>query len=83
MCGVKKRRFIVLFKSKFNPLVYKKCLYANKAYFSDITVSNISQSLTHKMAAKASWCRNYVTVTLCIYSLAECGMNGVDAGTSA
>jgi len=54
MCGVKKRRFIVLFKSKFNPLVYKKYLYVNKAYFSDITVSNISQSLTHKMAAKAS-----------------------------
>ena len=41
-------------------------MYANKAYFSDITVANISHSLTHKMAAKASWCRNYVTVTLCI-----------------
>ena len=28
---------------------------ANKAYFSDITVKNISKSFTHKMAAKASW----------------------------
>jgi len=27
---------------------------ANKAYFSDITVKNIYQSFTHKMAAKAS-----------------------------
>jgi len=47
-----------------------KCPYvhwlANKAYFSEITVKNISQSFTHKMAAKASWNRNYVTVTLCI-----------------
>ena len=39
---------------------------ANKAYFSDITVKNVYQSFTHKMAAKASWHRNYVTVTLCI-----------------
>jgi len=37
-------------------------------YFSDITVANISESFTHKMAAKASWHRNYVTVTLCIAS---------------
>jgi len=39
-------------------LVYKKCLYdhelANKAYFSDITVKNISKSFTHKMVAKAA-----------------------------
>jgi len=33
-----------------------------KAYFSDITVKNIYQSFTHKMAAKASWHWNYVTV---------------------
>jgi len=39
---------------------------ANKTYFSDITVNNIYQSFTHKMAATASWHRNYVTVTLCI-----------------
>jgi len=29
-------------------------------------VNNISKSFTHKMAAKASWHRNYVTVALCI-----------------
>jgi len=39
---------------------------ANKAYFSAITVKNIYESFTHKMATKASWHRNYVTVTLCI-----------------
>jgi len=37
----------------------RKCLYdhylANKAYFSAITVKNIYDSFTHKMAAKASW----------------------------
>jgi len=31
-----------------------------------MTVKNIYQSFTHKMAAKASWHRKYVTVTLCI-----------------
>jgi len=30
-------------------------------------VKNISQSVTHKMAAKASWPRNYVTVTIIMY----------------
>jgi len=39
---------------------------ANKAYFSAITVKNVYESFTHKMAAKARWQRNYVTVTLCI-----------------
>jgi len=39
---------------------------ANKAYFSDIAVANISHSFTHKMAAKDSWHRNYVTLILCI-----------------
>ena len=48
----------------------RKCLYdhelAGKAYFSDATKKNIYQSFTNKMAAKASWHRNYVTVTRCI-----------------
>jgi len=35
---------------------------------SDITVANVYQSFTHKMAAKASWRRNYVTVTRFICS---------------
>jgi len=30
----------------------------NKAYLSDITVTNISPSFTHKMAAKNSWHRH-------------------------
>ena len=33
------------------------------------SLANISQSFTHKMAAKASWHRNYVTVTLYITTL--------------
>ena len=41
-------------------------LFGNKAYFSDITMKNISKSFTDKMAAKASLHRYYVTVTLCI-----------------
>jgi len=47
-----------------------KCLYvhylANEAYFSAITVKNIYESFTHKMAAKPRWHWNYVTVTQCI-----------------
>ena len=62
-----------------------KCLYdhylAKKAYFSDITVANIYESFTHKMAAKASWHRYYVTVTLCTEEamqlvLSTSGING-------
>ena len=39
---------------------------ANKAYFSAITVKYVYESSAHKMAAKASWHWNYVTVILCI-----------------
>ena len=35
-----------------------------KPYFSDITETSISQSSSHKMEARASWHRNYVTVIL-------------------
>jgi len=35
--------------------------YTNKAYLSDITVTNISQSFTYKMAAKINW-RRYGTI---------------------
>jgi len=57
-CGVKGRSVIVLFKYiRFVGL--RKCLYdhylANKAYFSDITVKNIYESFTQKMAVKANW----------------------------
>ena len=40
----------------------------DKTYLSAITITNISQSFTYKMAAKINW-HNYVTVTLCIYSV--------------
>jgi len=70
MCGVKGRRFIVLFKySLFRRFFKNVCVItelANKAYFNDIAVANISHSFTHKMAAKDSWHRNYVTLILCI-----------------
>jgi len=38
-----------------------------------ISAKNIDQSFTHKMAAKASWHRNYVTVILCIRNTAVIG----------
>jgi len=41
-------------------------LTCQRSYFGDIIVANISESFTHKMAAKASWHRNYVTVIICI-----------------
>ena len=41
-------------------------LPAKQAQLGDITMVHNSQSFTHKMAAKASWRRNYVTVTPCI-----------------
>jgi len=37
-----------------------------KSVFQRDHSENISQSFTRKMAAKASWHRNYVTGTLCI-----------------
>jgi len=43
-----------------------KRIYSNS---NDVTVTNISESFTHRMAAKPSWHRkmerNYVTVTVC------------------
>ena len=48
---------------------------ADKAYFGDITVKNIYQSFTHKMAAEASWHWNYVTVTLYCYVAKRCRRN--------
>jgi len=38
----------------------------NKVYLSDITVTNIYQSFTYKMAVKIDMQQNYVTVTLCM-----------------
>jgi len=43
-----------------------------KAYLNDITVSNLSQSFTHKMAAKTSWHRYGTKLRHChpVYTLA-------------
>jgi len=69
MLVIKGRRFIVLFVYLLNQLSFRKCPHdhqlTNKACFSNITVTNISQRFTYKMAAKNGWHR-YVT-KLCHY----------------
>ena len=61
MCGDKGRRFSVLFKRNWISWFQKISIWSywltNKAYLSTITVTNISRSFTHKMAAKTSWHR--------------------------
>jgi len=62
MCKVrpKGQRFSVLFKSNWISWFKKTSIWSLtyiKAYLSDITVTNISESFTHKMAAKTSWHR--------------------------
>ena len=44
---------------------------ATERISAGITVANISESFAHKMAAKASWHRNYDTVTVCILITAD------------
>jgi len=44
-------------------MTYVSWHLVNKVYFSDITVKNIYECFTRKMAAKAGWHWNYVTVT--------------------
>ena len=47
--------------NKISPVTLRKCpndhQLTDKAYLSDIRVTNISESFTHKMAAKTSWHR--------------------------
>jgi len=38
---------------------------ANKAYLSDVTVTNISPSFTHKMVAKTNWHRHGTKLRYC------------------
>ena len=40
--------------------------YQMVKYLAGYDSFRVYQSFTHKMAAKASWHRNYVTVALCI-----------------
>ena len=46
-----------------------RSLSCQQSVFQRYHSENIYESFTHKMAAKASWHRNYVTVTLCIYQV--------------
>ena len=41
----------------------------DEAYLSDIRVTNISNSFTHKIAAKASWHRYGTKLRHCMYKL--------------
>ena len=68
MCGVNGRRFIVIFKQNSIRWFIKMTVWSLTCQQSEITVANISQ-FTHKMAAKASWHRNNVTVTCLCFIL--------------
>jgi len=60
---------------KFNHLVYENVCMIVKMYLCDITVANISESFTHKMAAKTSWHRYESKLRHChpVYSnIAQC-----------
>ena len=65
--------YLSCYSNKIESVTLRKCpcghRLTNKLYLSAITVTNISQSFTYKMAAKINWHRygtKYVTVTLCI-----------------
>jgi len=72
MCGVKRRRFISCYLNNIRPVGLWKCLYNHyiaclQGVFQRYHSENIyDQSFTQKLAAKASWHWNYVTVTSCI-----------------
>jgi len=60
MCGVNGRRFVMLFTRNSIRWFMKMSVWSltsQRSVFSDITVANISESFTHKMAAKTSWHR--------------------------
>ena len=81
-CGYKTIRCVQLngedlscYPNKIESVSLRKCQYdhrlTNKAYLSAITVTNIYQSFTYKMAQKLTGVdveQNYVTITLCIRS---------------
>ena len=88
-CGVKERSFTLLFKQHS---VWS--LACQQRVFQLYHSENISKSFTHKMAAKASWNwnyvtvlhRDYVTVTLCIgislltYTITDLARHGASHG---
>jgi len=69
---VKRRRSIVVFPNKIEPVTLRKCRYdpwlTDRAYLIAITVTDISQSFTYTTAAKINRGidteQNYVTLTL-------------------
>ena len=58
------------YSPKTESVSLRKCPYdhklTNKAYLSAIPITSIFQNFTYKMAAKTSWQRNYVTVTVAL-----------------
>ena len=67
--GVEGWRFIVLFKLHSIRWFMKMSVWSlarQQSVFQQYHSENIYRSFTHKMAAKASWHQNYVTVILCI-----------------
>ena len=72
-CVVLNGEDLSCYSNKIGSVSLRKCPYdhwlTNKAYLSTVTVTNICQSFTYKMAAKFNWHRYgtiYITVTLCI-----------------
>ena len=77
MCGVKGRRFIILFnKIQSVGLFLKICTITSlpAEHISAISQWQIFfKRFTHRMVAKSNWRQNYVTVTACVaYSLCAC-----------
>jgi len=60
---------LLRYSNKIESSVLRQCLYdhelTNKAYLSGITVRNIYESLTHKMAAETSWHRYGTKLRYC------------------
>ena len=69
MCGVKGRRLIVLFKLHSIRWFMKMSVWSlarQQSVFQQYDSEKIYRSLPTRWRWKASWHRNYVTVTLCI-----------------
>jgi len=69
---------LLCYSNKIKSVSLRKCPYdcrlTNKACANTITVTNISQSFTYKMAAKINWHRYGTELRQChpIYFSAEC-----------
>ena len=64
LCVVKWWRFVALFES--NWISWFKKMSVKNVTSTDVRITNISQSLPHKMAENSWYEKNYVTVTLCM-----------------